>query len=173
MVTHDPQTPFERRSKTAFDESVDNLSGEIRSRLTQARHRALEEAAAPRVTRRLWLPAAGLNDWGGISPLTPDHINPERPWPGLAELRRRTELAGHELRERLAVYPEYATRAGFLDERLRDRPETSALDEYGATDAAEFFAVATEAYFERPEDLREFHPELYEELRRFYRVELE
>ena len=67
------------------------------------------------------LPAAGLNDWGGISPLTPDHINPERPWPGLAELRRRTEAAGHELRERLAVYPEYATRDGFLDARLRPR----------------------------------------------------
>jgi FO synthase len=67
------------------------------------------------------LPAAGLNDWGGISPLTPDHINPERPWPGLAELRRRTEAAGHELRERLAVYPEYTTRDAFLDERLRPR----------------------------------------------------
>jgi len=67
------------------------------------------------------LPAAGLNDWGGISPLTPDHINPERPWPGLAELRRRTEAAGHELRERLAVYPEYTARAAFLDERLRPR----------------------------------------------------
>jgi len=67
------------------------------------------------------LPAAGLNDWGGISPLTPDHINPERPWPGLAELRRRTEAAGHELRERLAVYPEYTTREAFLDERLRAR----------------------------------------------------
>lgn len=67
------------------------------------------------------LPAAGLNDWGGISPLTPDHINPERPWPGLAELRRRTESAGHELRERLAIYPEYATQPEFLDERLRDR----------------------------------------------------
>ena len=67
------------------------------------------------------LPAAGLNDWGGISPLTPDHINPERPWPGLAELRRRTESAGHELRERLAVYPEYATRRAFLDERLHER----------------------------------------------------
>jgi 7,8-didemethyl-8-hydroxy-5-deazariboflavin synthase CofG subunit len=67
------------------------------------------------------LPAAGLNDWGGVSPLTPDHINPERPWPGLAELRRRTESAGHELRERLAVYPEYATRSEFLDERLRPR----------------------------------------------------
>jgi FO synthase len=67
------------------------------------------------------LPAAGLNDWGGISPLTPDHINPERPWPGLAELRRRTEAAGHELRERLAVYPEYTTREAFLAERLRPR----------------------------------------------------
>jgi FO synthase len=67
------------------------------------------------------LAAAGLNDWGGVSPLTPDHINPERPWPGLAELRRRTESAGHELRERLAVYPEYATRGAFLDPRLGER----------------------------------------------------
>src|SRR5262245_38167305 len=67
------------------------------------------------------LPAAGLNDWGGISPLTPDHINPERPWPGLAELRERTERAGHALRERLAIYPEYATRPDFVDERLRER----------------------------------------------------
>jgi len=67
------------------------------------------------------LPAAGLNDWGGVSPLTPDHINPERPWPALAELRRRTEAAGHELRERLAIYPEYAARADFLDEALRGR----------------------------------------------------
>jgi len=67
------------------------------------------------------LPAAGLNDWGGISPLTPDHINPERPWPALVELRRRTEAAGHELRERLAIYPEYAMRADFVDEGLRER----------------------------------------------------
>jgi len=67
------------------------------------------------------LAAAGLNDWGGVSPLTPDHINPERPWPGLAELRRRTESAGHELRERLAIYPEYATRSAFLDPRLSPR----------------------------------------------------
>ena len=67
------------------------------------------------------LAAAGLNDWGGVSPLTPDHINPERPWPQLGELRRRTEAAGHELRERLAIYPEYAGRAEFVDERLRPR----------------------------------------------------
>ena len=65
------------------------------------------------------LPAAGLNDWGGISPLTPDHINPERPWPGLAALRRITEDAQLELRERLAVYPEYTRRPEFIDERLR------------------------------------------------------
>ena len=76
------------------------------------------------------LPAAGLNDWGGISPLTPDHINPERPWPGLVELRRRTEAAGHVLRERLAVYPEFATRAEFLDERLRPRV-ASLVDDDG------------------------------------------
>jgi len=67
------------------------------------------------------LPAAGLNDWGGISPLTPDHINPEKPWPGLVALRRATEAAGHELRERLAVYPEYAARPEFLDATLRPR----------------------------------------------------
>jgi FO synthase len=65
------------------------------------------------------LPAAGLNDWGGISPLTPDHINPERPWPLLAELRRVTDGAGHELRERLAIYPEYARRPEFVDASLR------------------------------------------------------
>jgi len=66
------------------------------------------------------LPAAGLNDWGGISPLTPDHINPERPWPLIRELRRATEAAGHVLRERLAIYPEYTRRVEFVDARLRD-----------------------------------------------------
>jgi 7,8-didemethyl-8-hydroxy-5-deazariboflavin synthase CofG subunit len=67
------------------------------------------------------LPEAGLNDWGGISPLTPDHINPERPWPLIRELRAATAAAGGELRERLAVYPEFARRPEFLDERLRGR----------------------------------------------------
>jgi len=67
------------------------------------------------------LPAAGLNDWGGVSPLTPDHINPERPWPALVELRERTEGAGYVLRERLAIYPEYTHRPEFLDARLRGR----------------------------------------------------
>jgi 7,8-didemethyl-8-hydroxy-5-deazariboflavin synthase CofG subunit len=67
------------------------------------------------------LPEAGLNDWGGVSPITPDHINPERPWPALRELRAATEAAGCELRERLAVYPEFAQRSEFVDEGLRPR----------------------------------------------------
>ena len=54
------------------------------------------------------LVSAGLSDWGGVSPLTIDHVNPEAPWPQLEELRRQTEAAGHHLAERLAVYPSYA-----------------------------------------------------------------
>ena len=65
--------------------------------------------------------AAGLNDWGGISPLTLDHINPEKPWPLIPELRRATEAQGFVFRERLAIYPEFATRAEFLAESLRPR----------------------------------------------------
>jgi 7,8-didemethyl-8-hydroxy-5-deazariboflavin synthase CofG subunit len=50
---------------------------------------------------------AGINDWGGISPLTPDYINPEKPWPHLDQLRTRTESKGMKLRTRLPVYPEF------------------------------------------------------------------
>ena len=56
--------------------------------------------------------AAGLNDWGGVSPVTRDHVNPERPWPHLDELARKTAAAGKTLTERLAVYPAYARAAG-------------------------------------------------------------
>ncbi len=64
---------------------------------------------------------AGLNDWGGISPLTPDFINPEKPWPHIEMLAERTAAAGFELAERLAVYPEYVDRDEFIDEELRAR----------------------------------------------------
>jgi FO synthase len=50
---------------------------------------------------------AGIDDWGGVSPLTPDHVNPERPWPQLDELAAVTAQAGFTLRERLTVYPQY------------------------------------------------------------------
>jgi FO synthase len=53
---------------------------------------------------------AGIDDWGGVSPVTPDHVNPEYPWPHLDELARRTTAAGHQLTERLCVYPEYVRR---------------------------------------------------------------
>ncbi|HEX6115412.1 MAG TPA: 7,8-didemethyl-8-hydroxy-5-deazariboflavin synthase CofG, partial [Geminicoccaceae bacterium] len=51
--------------------------------------------------------AAGINDWGGVSPVTPDHVNPEAPWPHLDTLRRATEAAGKELVARLPVYPRF------------------------------------------------------------------
>ena len=51
--------------------------------------------------------AAGINDWGGVSPVTPDHVNPEAPWPELARLAEATANAGRELVERLAIYPAY------------------------------------------------------------------
>ncbi len=64
---------------------------------------------------------AGIDDWGGVSPLTPDHVNPERPWPQIDDLAARTAAAGFELRERLTIYPEYVL-AGepWLDPRLRE-----------------------------------------------------
>lgn len=72
---------------------------------------------------------AGINDWGGVSPLTIDWVNPEAPWPHLAELARRTEARGFTLKARLPVYPEYMT-DDWIDPdllgRLRD-----ASDDHG------------------------------------------
>ena len=51
---------------------------------------------------------AGINDWGGVSPVTPDHVNPEAPWPHLEDLARATNAAGRDLVERLALVPAYA-----------------------------------------------------------------
>jgi len=73
---------------------------------------------------------AGLNDWGGISPLTIDHINPEAPWPLIAALTAATRAAGGHLRERLAIYPEFIGRAGFVPEALRTRV-AAYVDETG------------------------------------------
>jgi FO synthase len=73
---------------------------------------------------------AGIDDWGGVSPLTPDYINPEAPWPHLLDLQRRTEAAGQQLRQRLPVYPEFVSgvvdRGGLLAGRL-----LAASDDHG------------------------------------------
>jgi|SRR5215472_6280467 len=63
---------------------------------------------------------AGINDWGGISPVTKDFINPEMAWPEIPSLAEKTAAAGYTLRERLAIYPEFSARPGFVDARLRD-----------------------------------------------------
>ncbi|HEY1673404.1 MAG TPA: bifunctional FO biosynthesis protein CofGH [Streptosporangiaceae bacterium] len=60
---------------------------------------------------------AGIDDWGGVSPLTPDHVNPERPWPQIDELAAHTATGGFTLRERLTLYPPYL-REPWLDPRL-------------------------------------------------------
>ncbi|HLK11958.1 MAG TPA: 7,8-didemethyl-8-hydroxy-5-deazariboflavin synthase CofG [Candidatus Binatia bacterium] len=65
--------------------------------------------------------AAGLNDWGGISPLTPDYVNPEAPWPHVAALAATCAAAGFGLAERLAIYPAFVRRPGFLAPALRAR----------------------------------------------------
>jgi len=64
---------------------------------------------------------AGINDWGGISPLTPDFINPEKPWPHLDDLQHRTEAKGFQLRQRLPVYPEFAAQAAAHSDLLKQR----------------------------------------------------
>ncbi|HVS66706.1 MAG TPA: 5-amino-6-(D-ribitylamino)uracil--L-tyrosine 4-hydroxyphenyl transferase CofH [Thermoanaerobaculia bacterium] len=75
--------------------------------------------------------AAGINDWGGVSPVTPDFVNPEAPWPHLEELRRETEAAGMELVERLTIYPEYALDPErWLDPAMR-APVLRAIDAEG------------------------------------------
>ena len=66
--------------------------------------------------------AAGINDWGGVSPLTPDFVNPEAPWPHVEELARETAAAGKHLHERLTVYPAYARDPDrWLDASLKRR----------------------------------------------------
>jgi 7,8-didemethyl-8-hydroxy-5-deazariboflavin synthase CofG subunit len=63
---------------------------------------------------------AGINDWGGISPVTKDFINPEAAWPQISKLRSETQARGFTLRERLALYPELVARDGFLSSRVRE-----------------------------------------------------
>jgi FO synthase len=94
---------------------------------------------------------AGIDDWGGVSPLTPDHVNPERPWPQIEELAARTAEAGFTLRERLTIYPEYVRRGEpWLDPRLS--PHVDALADAGTGMAREDAEVVGRPWQE-PEDV--------------------
>ena len=64
---------------------------------------------------------AGINDWGGVSPVTKDFINPEAAWPQISSLSARTASQGFVLRERLAIYPEFLSRKEFVNDRLEPR----------------------------------------------------
>ncbi len=94
---------------------------------------------------------AGIDDWGGVSPLTIDHVNPERPWPQIEELTERSRAAGFELRERLCVYPEFVRRGEpWLDPRLR--PHVSALAD-PETGLARADAVVAGLPWQEPEEV--------------------
>src|SRR6201995_5431285 len=73
---------------------------------------------------------AGIDDWGGVSPLTPDHVNPERPWPQIDELAAHTATGGFTLRERLTIYPPYLGEP-WLDPRLAGHVAALADPETG------------------------------------------
>ena len=65
--------------------------------------------------------ACGINDWGGISPLTKDFINPERAWPQITQLAQATAECGYQLQERLAVYPEFLNTERYFDQKIKQR----------------------------------------------------
>jgi FO synthase len=84
---------------------------------------------------------AGIDDWGGVSPVTADHVNPERPWPAVDRLRAVTEGRGFSLAPRLTIYPEFAADpARWIDDGLRfsvmDRSDSDLL---GRDDPGAFF----------------------------------
>ncbi|MDB6089861.1 MAG: fbiC [Gammaproteobacteria bacterium] len=93
---------------------------------------------------------AGINDWGGVSPVTPDHVNPEAPWPHLSDLARSTNAAGRNLIERLALVPAYAARPEFWTDpaitprvrRLSDSRGFARPDRWYAGSGSELPAIA-------------------------------
>jgi FO synthase len=106
---------------------------------------AMNVQAPPNLTPeeyRIYL-RAGINDWGGVSPLTLDYINPEMPWPKLAELHAVTAAEGFTLRERLALYPEFIGREGFLAPALAEKVRAAVdADGYPRTDSPHAAAPA-------------------------------
>lgn len=97
-----------------------------------------------------WLLRAGIDDWGGISPVTPDHVNPERPWPVIEELAQHCTDAGFTLRERLTIYPEYLRNAeSWLDPRLAGH--VAALADPAGSGLADEQAVPRGRPWQEPE----------------------
>ena len=115
--------PFRAKADTRMAESAEPPLEDLQRTLAMARlifGPEMNVQSPPNLVADEYpgLLAAGLNDWGGISPVTRDFINPEAAWPQIASLQKRTAEAGFALKERLAIYPEFALRPEFVDERV-------------------------------------------------------
>src|SRR6266853_2107624 len=113
-----PEIPMAHHTEPSLDDMLRTLA---MARLVLGPHMNLQ--APPNLSYADFprLLEAGINDWGGISPVTQDFINPEAAWPQIAKLRAETETRGFTLRERLALYPEYVTRRDWLSTHVRER----------------------------------------------------
>ena len=115
---------FRAKPTTSMAASPEPTSVDVAKTIAVARLmlREMNIQAPPNLSpydHRLFL-AAGINDWGGISPLTPDYVNPEAPWPHLRALEETCHAEGFTLRPRLPIYAEYVDRPGFLEPALRE-----------------------------------------------------
>ncbi|HEX9123590.1 MAG TPA: bifunctional FO biosynthesis protein CofGH [Actinomycetota bacterium] len=118
---------FRAKPRTAMHEAPEPSEDEFLAAVAAARvvlGPRMNVQAPPNLSdpeQQLRLLDAGINDWGGVSPLTPDHVNPERPWPQIETLAARTAERGLELRERLTIYPEFALRPDpYLAGKMRE-----------------------------------------------------
>ena len=128
-----PEIPMARHPEPSLDDMLRTLAMArliLGPRMNLQAPPNLSYADFPRLLE------AGINDWGGISPVTKDFINPEAAWPQIAKLRSETEARGFTLRERLAIYPEFIQRDAFLSAKVRLRVEQ-------LTDASDYIRVAT------------------------------
>ena len=125
-----PGIPMAHHPEPTFDDMLRTLA---MARLILGPHMNLQ--APPNLSYAEFprLLEGGINDWGGISPVTKDFINPEAAWPQIAKLRAETESRGFVLRERLAIYPELIPRAPFLSPKVRGRVERLANTDGYAT----------------------------------------
>ncbi|HWB66141.1 MAG TPA: bifunctional FO biosynthesis protein CofGH [Mycobacteriales bacterium] len=117
-----PDTAMRSAADLAVDEYVATVAVARLVLGTQVRVQAPPNLVDLDECRRLL--AAGIDDWGGVSPVTPDHVNPERPWPHLDDLAAVSDAAGYRLTERLTAHPPYLAEP-WLDPRLR--PHVDAL----------------------------------------------
>jgi FO synthase len=125
-----PDTAMRSVPDTGFDDFVATVAV---ARLVLGPKMRIQ--APPNLVSRsecLALIGAGLDDWGGVSPLTPDHVNPERPWPALDELAMVTAEAGYELVQRLTAHPPYVLGgSAWIDPRVRGHVAALADPETG------------------------------------------